>query len=367
MALEESRFFDAVDNDVSYSADEFAEFFSGFLTDGVKNLGSCLKVLPDTGMDIKIDYGQALIQGYSYWLKNDGTGVHKLTVDYERTYKRIDRVVLRLDKSVSGRQIRVSIIKGTPLMNPVPPTLTRNAQVYELSLAQIVVSTSSTTIKASDITDERSNAEVCGMINSMITLDLSELEAQFQTMLSKMSNYVNEALPIIVVPKGTTIPPIQRQIGRYYFVVKDYLSGDTSKWTGEWQDWTGKIMYPESKRSDAISVAEGGTGAVTAADARNNLGVAASLHTHTVNDVSGTVPVNKGGTGATTAAVALTNLGAAALNHTHAIATTTGTLTVARGGTGATTAAAALSNLGIKYSSTAPANPTTGTIWLKPV
>lgn len=36
MALEESRFFDSVENDNSYYADDFAEFFRMFLKDGVR-------------------------------------------------------------------------------------------------------------------------------------------------------------------------------------------------------------------------------------------------------------------------------------------------------------------------------------------
>jgi hypothetical protein len=66
-----------------------------------------------------------------------------------------------------------------------------------------------------------------------------------------------------------------------------------------------------------VAVADGGTGASTAAEARTNLGItpenigaAASAHTHDAADVtSGTFPVARGGTGADNAADARTNLG----------------------------------------------------------
>lgn len=66
-----------------------------------------------------------------------------------------------------------------------------------------------------------------------------------------------------------------------------------------------------------VAVEDGGTGASTAAAARTNLGItpenigaAASAHTHDAADVtSGTFPVARGGTGADNAADARTNLG----------------------------------------------------------
>jgi hypothetical protein len=62
----------------------------------------------------------------------------------------------------------------------------------------------------------------------------------------------------------------------------------------------------------ALAVAEGGTGATTAASARTNLGLgtlATKNDASLTADVTGTLPVANGGTAATTAAAARTNLG----------------------------------------------------------
>lgn len=64
--------------------------------------------------------------------------------------------------------------------------------------------------------------------------------------------------------------------------------------------------------SGAIPIANGGTGATTAADALSNLGVTTALNNKADKDLSnvtGTLPIANGGTGATTAAGALSNLG----------------------------------------------------------
>lgn len=112
-----------------------------------------------------------------------------------------------------------------------------------------------------------------------------------------------------------------------------------------------------------VPVAEGGTGAALAADARTNLGLA-SMAVQAASAVAitgGTVlgitdlAVVDGGTGASLAADARTNLGLAsmAVQAASAVAITGGTvlgitdLAVADGGTGASLAADARTNLGI--------------------
>lgn len=68
------------------------------------------------------------------------------------------------------------------------------------------------------------------------------------------------------------------------------------------------------------------------------------------NISSGAIPIANGGTGATTAAQALSNLGVTTTLNNKAdkdLSNVTGALPIANGGTGATTAAGALSNLGI--------------------
>ena len=111
-------------------------------------------------------------------------------------------------------------------------------------------------------------------------------------------------------------------------------------------DWDGGLTL-----GTALSIANGGTGATTVADARNALGL---------GNTSGAVPVANGGTGKTThtSNSVLTGNGKSKLKNVASAdgalyatsangAPKFGTLPIAQGGTGATTAAAACSNLGI--------------------
>ena len=72
---------------------------------------------------------------------------------------------------------------------------------------------------------------------------------------------------------------------------------------------------------------------------KNSSGTYDVIHLETDADcITGTLAVSHGGTGATTAANARTNLGAAASSHNHSAANiTSGTLGVTRGGTGRST------------------------------
>ena len=87
-----------------------------------------------------------------------------------------------------------------------------------------------------------------------------------------------------------------------------------------------------------VSVANGGTGATTAAGARANLSVAAANHTHSLpgSSITGVLPITKGGTGAVSPAVARQNLGAMAADKI---------IPIGQGGGGGTTAQESAKNI----------------------
>lgn len=102
-----------------------------------------------------------------------------------------------------------------------------------------------------------------------------------------------------------------------------------------------------------VAIANGGTGATSAANARTNLAAAKSGANSDITSLTGlttALSVGQGGTGATAAAGARTNLGAAASGANSDITSLSGlttALSVAQGGTGATDASGARTNLGV--------------------
>ena len=174
---EKSSFFTSLNGDRKYKSSDFAEYFSTFIGNGVfPNPSTNLLVTTNGDMTINLSTGFAWINGYMYHNTDNLT----LTVEYaDATLKRIDRVVLKCD--FVNREIKAYVKKGTFATKPMPPTLERNVDAYELSVAEILIEAGSTSIQQSKITDTRLNNEVCGVVTQTVeTIDTTELYRKLQ-------------------------------------------------------------------------------------------------------------------------------------------------------------------------------------------
>lgn len=159
-----------------HQASDFARYFGNVLTSGLFSLDNQigLRVQSDgTDMRSYVETGKALIKGFAYENDADEYLLHDLP---EVTNNRIDRVVLRLDLRNQNRFIKVFVKSGVADAAPVPPELQRDNFIYELSLAQILVRANTSTINPADITDERLEEQLCGIVNSMITVPTSQFQ-----------------------------------------------------------------------------------------------------------------------------------------------------------------------------------------------
>ena len=168
--------FDAADPEAPdrvYTSEAFARLFRTIMRDGiVHNDGDELAVAPTVpaAMSVDVGTGMALVQGRYYINSADLT----LTVEAaDPSYPRIDRVVVRAD--LVGRTVHAVVKKGTAAASPVAPPLTRTAETWELSLAQVRVEAGATSIVAAKITDERGNVSLCG-VAAPVYVPSSQLE-----------------------------------------------------------------------------------------------------------------------------------------------------------------------------------------------
>lgn len=162
-----TAFFESVAGDRKYTADRWAQMLAAMQTGGyIPNFGSELAVTetnPPT-MGVLVGTGAAFVNGRYFEVYTT-----PLTLNLDAasaTQHRRDRVVLKLDLTAGVRDVVPYIKKGANAATSgaaVPPTLQRDASIYEISLAQIYVAPNDTAIQNAEITDERNNEAVAGM------------------------------------------------------------------------------------------------------------------------------------------------------------------------------------------------------------
>lgn len=188
---EESSFFNSVNGDRKYDMEQFATYFKQFLTSGLfhKNNQPSLRLTHVSGMNTNLEPGTAFLEGFMYRNTDNILFTHDAA---DATNARIDRVVLRLDKNMNARHIRAFVKKGLPAANPQPPTLQRDAIIYEISLTQVRINAGVTAITS--ITDERFNENVAGLVSSLITIPTSDFERQWNEWFTGIQNQIGARL-----------------------------------------------------------------------------------------------------------------------------------------------------------------------------
>lgn len=174
---EEYSFFNSVSGDREYTAEQFTTYFKQFLTSGLyhKNNVPSLKVTIASGLQTNLEAGSAYLEGYMYKNTDNLLLTHAAA---DATNPRIDRVVIRLDRTVGSRFVKAFVKAGTPASSPLPPALTRNNDIYEISLSQVRVNAGATTIAS--VKDERLDVAVAGLVSSLITVPTDEFEAEWR-------------------------------------------------------------------------------------------------------------------------------------------------------------------------------------------
>lgn len=170
-------FFNSINGDRVYNADQMSQYFDGLITNGVyESVGGALQVLAGSGLAVNVETGRAVIN--CKWIRNDAV----LTLPITQAHSVLNRytaVILRLD--VSGRLVEITTKDGTPASTPTKPAMETSSTVVELCLAYVYVAAGATSISQADITDTRPSS-LCGWVTGLIQqVDTSQLFLQWQT------------------------------------------------------------------------------------------------------------------------------------------------------------------------------------------
>nr|DAQ15446.1 MAG TPA: Receptor Binding Protein [Caudoviricetes sp.] len=167
-----------MEDDRTYEAEVFRKYFAKFLSNGVyyghyKNYGeNGMKVTANGGLGIKVNAGAGIIEGADF----ENEEAKTFTLERPTSGNRVDRVVVKLDKTLAVRETQLYIKAGT---GETPATLQRDDNIYEICLAEVTVKSTSN-IEANDIVDKRLDKTLCGIVNSLISVDGEELYQKFQ-------------------------------------------------------------------------------------------------------------------------------------------------------------------------------------------
>lgn len=217
-------FFNSITGDRrKYQAQDFAQYFRSVLSSGLLHTDEVpgMKVSVEQGtLNTVVRSGQAIMRGHYYENTSNLTLNHSIP---EASQDRIDRVILRLDLRNEHRNILLHVKEGTPASDPNPPELQRDDFIHEISLAQIRVRANTSSLQESDLINERLNEELCGLVNSLITLPTDEIEELMDDMEQEWRDFIADKNEEFEAASGDFEDQIE------YF-------------NNEWQDWIYNIQ-----------------------------------------------------------------------------------------------------------------------------
>ena len=188
-----SGFYNSVNGDRVYDADQFGSLFDGIISDGVfPNVGDKFFVRPVANtMNIFVGSGKAWLN--RRWVEN--TGDETLAVQAANaTLDRIDSVVLSVDISKAVRGAKLESIKCTASATPNPPLIPSDGEKKYMILANIRVVKNARAIGAESITNFVGSSLTPYVGGPVNTINLDALQNKLQGEFNNWFQTVRDAL-----------------------------------------------------------------------------------------------------------------------------------------------------------------------------
>lgn len=169
-------FFDSVDGDRKYTAEDIGRYLHSLVSSGVyADSSSSMQVLAGTGMEVRVAPGRAMLDGYYMEITDE----EAITLSPSGNKQRTDAIVARLDKT--RRLCELAVLEGTPANIPMRPLPHRTETVKEYVLAYVYVDALANSVTQGNIYDQRANTKICGWVTGLIDqVDTSTLHAQYE-------------------------------------------------------------------------------------------------------------------------------------------------------------------------------------------
>lgn len=181
-------FFNSLNKDRKYDAEDFARLVNSIITDGViATKGDGFMTVAGEGLSVQVKSGFAWFD--STWSMSENITVLRLAAA-DVTRPRIDAVVLDVDSRLNVRNNKLMIVRGTPAASPTNPVLINEKDHHQHVLAYVTVPANATSITAGNINIRVGQAEcpfAMGKLESITITDLfNAWDEQFETWFTNL-------------------------------------------------------------------------------------------------------------------------------------------------------------------------------------
>ena len=169
-------------------------------TSGVFGADGNLSVTANGDMTVSVSDGEGWLandkaDGTVFWndTKEQTGSELQLTIPLpDAILPRIDRIVVSWDTVDYAVKPRIEVLKGTPNSAPTAPNLTNDTLKRQISLVRIDVPAAASKITAANITDERLDSTVCGLVTDWVRVDTKVMQEQFAAFLTQIETELKQ-------------------------------------------------------------------------------------------------------------------------------------------------------------------------------
>lgn len=170
-------FFDAKNRDRVYTAENFTEYLSSLICNGVLDTyGQCFSITANNNLTVTIGTGKAWINGH--YFENDAPYSLDLSSHVSQSENRYAVIGICCNTDTNVRECSIAVAAGATL-----PALSDFGTQSYITLASVYLAAGTTVITSSDITDCRDDESKCGYVKCILgKCGISQLAAKLDAL-----------------------------------------------------------------------------------------------------------------------------------------------------------------------------------------
>ncbi len=185
-----SGFFNSKGLDRTYTAENFTEYLSSIICNGILDTyGQNFKLTAAaSGLKVTLGTGKAWINGH--YFVNDARHTIDLTEYQDESLPRYVAISILLDTSESVRSVSLEITPGTPAESPSLPSFPSNENQTRLLMYAVRLNVGATELSDRDWFDYREDKNVCGYCKCILgKCKVTEMQSQLAQLIAEIQGY----------------------------------------------------------------------------------------------------------------------------------------------------------------------------------